>query len=205
MIDAMLKFFFTGGVVMYPLLAMSILALTLIFERCIFWFSAPRRSGIARLSHYARVLSSNDQTKAKSDSRNDRSAEGTLVRESFASSDHPSEALAFSVIESIRPSIDRFATTLATIIAAAPLLGILGTVTGIIQSFDLLGESTTVTDPTAVAGGIAEALYTTAFGLAVALVVIFPHVYFRSKGEKTLSRLETLASVIGSTSNDQLS
>jgi biopolymer transport protein ExbB len=205
MIDAMLQFFFTGGWVMYPLLAMSILAITLIFERVIFWFSAPRRSGIARLSHYARVLSSNDLHKARSDSSSDRSAEGTLVRESFASSDHPSEALAFSVIERIRPSIDRFATTLATIIAAAPLLGILGTVTGIIRSFDLLGESTTVSDPSAVASGIAEALYTTAFGLAVALVAIFPHVYFRSKSEKTLSRLESLASVIGASSSEHTS
>jgi len=197
MIDAMLQFFFTGGWVMYPLLAMSILALTLIFERAVFWFSSPRRSGIARLNHYAGLLVNNSRSKAISDSRNDRSIEGILVRQTLAASDRPTEPLAFSVIESIRPSIDRFSTVLATIIAAAPLLGILGTVTGIIQSFDLLGESTTVTDPAAVAGGIAQALYTTAFGLSVALVTLFPYAYFRAKAEKALSRLETLASVLG--------
>lgn len=198
MIDAMLQFFFTGGWVMYPLLAMSVLAITLIFERTVYWFASPRRSGIDRLRHYAGLLTNNNRTKAIADSRNDQSVEGTLIREALAASDRPTEPLAFSVIESIRPSIDRFSTVLATIIAAAPLLGILGTVTGIIQSFDLLGETTTVTDPAAVAGGIAQALYTTAFGLAVALVALFPHVYFRSKSEKALSRLETLASVIGS-------
>ncbi|MCA9303791.1 MAG: MotA/TolQ/ExbB proton channel family protein [Phycisphaerales bacterium] len=197
MIDAMLQFFFTGGWVMYPLLLMSILSLTLIFERVVFWFSAPRRSGIARLHHYAGLLTNRDRDRALSDSRDDRSVEGMLVRGTLAMSAHPTEPLAFSVIESIRPSIDRFSTVLSTIIAAAPLLGILGTVTGIIQSFDLLGETATVTDPSAVAGGIAQALYTTAFGLSVALITLFPHAYFRAKAEKALSRLETLASVLG--------
>ena len=62
---------------------------------------------------------------------------------------------------------------LDTIITLAPMLGILGTVTGIIQSFDLLGSSG-VEDPTGVTAGIAEALITTAAGLLIALAAVIP-------------------------------
>jgi biopolymer transport protein ExbB len=198
MIDAMLKFFVTGGWVMYPLLLMSVIAVTLIIERAVFWFTSPRRSGIRRLQQYAKVLSAGDIEHARSASKKDNSLEGALVYSTLVESSSPSESLAFAQIESMRPIIDRFSTALATIIAAAPLLGILGTVTGIIQSFDLLGEASTVNDPAAVAGGIAEALYTTAFGLSVALITLFPHVYYRAKAEQALSRLETLASMLDS-------
>ncbi|MEM7622209.1 MAG: MotA/TolQ/ExbB proton channel family protein, partial [Planctomycetota bacterium] len=88
-----------------------------------------------------------------------------------------------------------------TIITAAPMLGILGTVTGIIRSFSLLGGEAAVTDPAAIAAGIGEALFTTAFGLTVALITLFPHAAFRSQADRCLARFEVLAStVIESTS-----
>ena len=76
----------------------------------------------------------------------------------------PSDAVAMEAVELQRPRIDRFMVALSTIITAAPLLGILGTVLGIIQSFRLLGEQSVLTDPSDVAGGIAAALLTTALG-----------------------------------------
>lgn len=106
------------------------------------------------------------------------------------------EALAAEQIEAIRPALERFAVPLSTIITAAPMLGILGTVTGIIRSFRLLGGAEVVTDPALVAGGIGEALYTTAFGLVVALATLFPFVVFRSQADRALGRLEALAGVI---------
>ncbi|MBL4590743.1 MAG: MotA/TolQ/ExbB proton channel family protein [Phycisphaerales bacterium] len=201
MIEMMLNFFVTGGWVMYPLLFLSILSVTLILERALYWLTPARRSGIRKLKQYAPLLDLGDTQRALTLSSNDHSLEGVLVRSTISSSSSASESLAFAHIEVLRPSVDRFATTLATIIAVSPLLGILGTVTGIIQSFDLLGDAATVSDPTIVAGGIAEALYTTAFGLTIALVTIFPHMYFRAKAEQTLSRLETLASMFKGTKN----
>ena len=82
--------------------------------------------------------------------------------------------------------------TLSTIITAAPLLGILGTVIGIIQSFNLLGVQETLTDPRTVSTGIAEALLTTALGLVVALVTLFPYMIFRSHVERSIGRMESL-------------
>ena len=103
-----------------------------------------------------------------------------------------SDAVAMEAVEMQRPRIDRFMVALSTIITAAPLLGILGTVVGIIQSFRLLGEQAALSDPTDVAGGIAAALITTAFGLIIALVTLFPYMLFRSWSSRAIGRLETL-------------
>ena len=81
---------------------------------------------------------------------------------------------------------------------AAPMLGILGTVLGIIKSFGLLGASVdagAAADPTAVATGIAQALYTTAFGLTIALLTLFPYAIFRACADRAFTRLETFTAV----------
>lgn len=195
MLEQAIQFFKAGGWVMYPLLLLSLLALTLIFERTVFWILGAQRTGQRHLQHYLALIASGDTSRAVETARNDRTLEGTLVRRAYAQ-DARTEAVLIGHIEDLRPSIERFAPTLGTIIAAAPLLGILGTVTGIIQSFDLLGDAASVSDPALVAGGIAEALYTTAFGLSIALITLFPHVYFRSRADRELGRMELLAGAI---------
>ncbi len=88
--------------------------------------------------------------------------------------------------------IDRMKRGMAimdTIITMAPLLGILGTVTGIIVSFDFLGKAG-VEDPKAVTGGIAQALITTATGLTIALATIIPYNYFVVKLERAARNIE---------------
>lgn len=195
MLEQVIQFFFAGGWVMYPLLLMSLIALTLIFERTIFWVLGPQRLGERRMHQYIALLARDRLDEARAESARDRTHEGLLTHRVLRT-DRVNESVLLGHIEALRPSIERFAPTLGTIIAAAPLLGILGTVTGIIQSFDLLGEAASVSDPAVVAGGIAEALYTTAFGLSVALITLFPHVYFKSKADRALGRLETLGGAL---------
>ena len=72
------------------------------------------------------------------------------------------------------------------------IISLLGTVLGIIQSFRLLGEQAVLTDPSDVAGGIAAALLTTALGLIVALVTLFPYMLFRGWSSRSIGRLETV-------------
>jgi len=74
-------------------------------------------------------------------------------------------------------------------VTLTPLLGIFGTVTGIIKSFELLGSSG-IADPHAVSAGIAEALITTATGLAIAMPTLIFYNYFAAKGERFTFRLE---------------
>jgi biopolymer transport protein ExbB len=102
------------------------------------------------------------------------------------------DAVALEAVEDQRGRLDRYLVTMSTIITAAPLLGILGTVLGIIQSFELLGARSTLSDPTEVAGGIAAALLTTAFGLVVALITLFPYMAFRGQSSRAMGRLESL-------------
>ena len=185
-----------GGWVMYPLLALSVLAVTLVVERSL-WWSMNLGTG-KRFALYVADLAGGGAglRRAAERARKDRTPLGAIIRILAASDAPPSDGAALAAIESLRPPIERSSAALGVIIAAAPLLGILGTVTGIIQSFDLLGNAQSVTDPVGVAGGIAEALYTTAFGLTIALIAVFPHAFFRAKSERMLARLESLAGAV---------
>ena len=100
--------------------------------------------------------------------------------------------VAVEAVELQRPKFDRFMVSLSTIITAAPLLGILGTVIGIIVSFDMLGTAG-IEDPRAVTSGIAQALLTTAAGLGIAILSVFPFNYFNSKVENATQLFEKYA------------
>jgi biopolymer transport protein ExbB len=102
------------------------------------------------------------------------------------------DAVAIESVDELRGDVERFMPMLSTIITAAPLLGILGTVTGLIGSFQMLGESSLVTDPREISGGIAEALITTATGLIIALVTLFPYMMFKGQVERAYRRMEVL-------------
>ena len=81
---------------------------------------------------------------------------------------------------------------LDTMITVAPLLGIFGTVIGIITSFELLGAGG-IEDPQAVTGGIAQALITTAAGLGIAILSVLPYNYFNSRVENAVLSIEKYA------------
>ncbi|MDB9822979.1 MotA/TolQ/ExbB proton channel family protein, partial [Deltaproteobacteria bacterium] len=86
----------------------------------------------------------------------------------------------------------RFMGVLDTMITVAPLLGIFGTVLGIIESFDMLG-SFGIEHPQAVTGGIAQALITTATGLGIAIINVFPYNYYNSRIEHAAKVIEKYA------------
>ncbi|MFG0275890.1 MAG: MotA/TolQ/ExbB proton channel family protein [Phycisphaerales bacterium] len=181
-----------GGWAMWPLLAMSLVSIALSVERFVFWGLTHRLSRAGWVARVADALRAGDRGAVESLCARDDSVYGGVARGLLAR--RAGEAAAVELIEAHRPTIERFGVALSTIITAAPLLGILGTVTGIIQSFDLLGRSgaDAVSDPTLVAGGIAEALLTTAFGLVVATLTLFPFAFFRASAGKCLGRLEGL-------------
>lgn len=86
----------------------------------------------------------------------------------------------------------RLLGVLDTMITVAPLLGIFGTVIGIITSFEILGASG-IEHPQAVTAGIAQALITTASGLGIAILSVFPYNYFNSKAENAALDIEKYA------------
>ncbi len=187
-----------GGPVMWPLLFMSVISVTLTIERLVFFARANggrTRKRIAAVGRFWR------------EGQRDRVAAGAeflpgvyrRVMEHMLSIAGPvREADQIAAVEDQRPSIERFLPTLSTIITAAPMLGILGTVLGIIDSFQLLdsGTGNAPADPAAVSQGIAEALISTAAGLTVALITLLPYNAIRVAAGRTLTRCETLAGVL---------
>ncbi|MDP6157682.1 MAG: MotA/TolQ/ExbB proton channel family protein [Phycisphaerales bacterium] len=179
-----------GGYVMIPLLILSIITIMLIVERTLFWVGVNGKTTLQRLTRLNHALRTGDAAMVRGLVADDNTPYGRvacrLVEEGA------NDAVALEAVEAQRGRLDRFMVTMSTIITAAPLLGILGTVLGIIQSFELLGGRSTLTDPTSVAGGIAAALLTTAFGLVIALVTIFPYMSFRGQASRAMGRLEAL-------------
>ena len=175
---------------MLPLLALSLLAITLATERAFFWLSVSRVFPPRSVHAAAHALRQADPKALREVSPPTQSLPARIIAAIHESPPH--DALAVETAERFRPQIERFSTTLSTIITAAPLLGILGTVLGIIDAFDLIGSAAGVTSVTDVASGIAQALITTAFGLTVALITLFPFMVYRSLANHMLGSIELL-------------
>ncbi len=193
----MREFFIKGGPVMWPLLGCSLVALAVIMERMLFWVRASRRRGGANAA-IAQVLDlSRKRDFDKAVELADRTADAVarvlaagLRERSTGLSDHMAVA-ADNELTSMR----RGMAVLDTIVTIAPLLGILGTVTGIIGAFDMLGGSE-IQEPKAVVGGLAQALITTAAGLVIAIGTVIPFNLFRARiGEET-KRIENTATLL---------
>jgi biopolymer transport protein ExbB len=188
----MLEIMERGGIVMWPLLACSLVAVTAVIERLIFWLRETMTRDAKLLERLIELTQKGDFEQAALASKAARCAPTRMLRAGLEHRDHGlSEAMEVAASEEIARMKSAMAI-LDTIITMAPLLGILGTVTGIIQSFDLLGQLQ-VEDPRGVADGIAEALITTAAGLVIALGTLLPFNYFISRIQRETRRLEQVA------------
>jgi len=181
-----------GGPVMWPLLFCSIVALTVIIERAIFWIRESRHRDEDRLDRLLDLAQKGDFARALEESASSGDAPTRTIRAGLLHREHGlREAMEVAAGEEMA-RMKKGMAILDTIITMAPLLGILGTVTGIIKSFDLLGAMQ-MEDPRGVATGIAEALLTTAAGLIIALGTLLPFNYFISRIQQESRRLEQLA------------
>lgn len=180
-----------GGPVMWPLLACSIVALAVVFERLLFWLTVSVRKNQDLINRIFTLTENGDFDTAIQEGEVSRCLVCRILTAGLAHRNYglvqSLEAAAMHEIEKMKRSL----SVLDTIITLAPLLGILGTVSGIIISFDLLGTAG-IEDPKAVTGGIAQALITTAAGLAIAIVALLPYNALTRKVEKVTRYLEQL-------------
>jgi biopolymer transport protein ExbB len=181
-----------GGPVMWPLLLCSLVALTAVFERVYFWIREAVTRDQGMLERMIELTQKGEFEAAIREAKGASCAPTRVLRAGLIHRDHGlHEAMEVAASEEIARMKSAMAI-LDTIITMAPLLGILGTVTGIIQSFDLLGQLQ-IEDPRGVADGIAEALITTAAGLIIALTALLPFNYFISRIQRETRRLEQVA------------
>jgi biopolymer transport protein ExbB len=188
----MMDIFIKGGPVMYPLLFCSIIALTVIIERLLFWIREDMRRNQALVDQVLDLCRSGDWGKVKEKVAGSRDfviriLVGGILHREFSMT----KAMESAAVEETK-RMRRYMGVLDTMITVAPLLGIFGTVIGIITSFDLLGTSG-IEHPKAVIAGIAQALITTAAGLGIAILSVFPYNYFNTRVENAALTIEKYA------------
>ena len=188
----MLEIFKSGGPVMYPLLACSIIVMTVIIERIIFWTRMNMQRNQSLVDEVLELCRTGDWESVREKTTGSKDyivrilVTGILHRE--FSMIRAMESAGAEEIKRMR----RYMEVIDTMITVAPLLGIFGTVLGIITSFDVLG-TTGIEHPEAVTAGIAQALLTTATGLGIAILSVFPYNYFNSRVENASLSIEKYA------------
>ena len=164
-----------GGVVMWPLLACSLLAVAQAAERILYYARVRAAEALyaKNIEAIFAALTIGHVDEAESLAARTPSAAGRIILSGLRQRDVALRDALNAAAECEIAALRRGLTVLDTIITLAPLLGILGTVTGIIRSFHMLSASG-AQDPSAVTGGIAEALITTAAGLIISIMSLIP-------------------------------
>src|ERR1700747_3585823 len=183
--------FHKGGPVMWPILIVSIVALTVVLERCIWWGGRWFRRDPKRIEKVFTAIENGDTAEA---SRLSRSSRDPVLRMLWNGLNHQHSSLeaALQVAAGIEiKRAGRFLVVMDTLVTLAPLLGLLGTITGLIRSFSFLGNEELAVQ--GVTGGIAEALIATACGLGIAIFALIPFNFFTSRVSNLEFELQTAA------------
>lgn len=187
----MIEFIRAGGWLMIPIILSSVIAMAIIIER----FLSLRNGKVIPASDIQRareLAASGNVTDAHLAELDNGSVVGSVLATGLANRSAPRHVLKESVEEAGRHAVhklERYLNALGTIAAITPLMGLLGTVLGMITAFSKITQ-VGVGDPASVAGGISQALFTTAAGIFVAIVAMIFHRYFKGKVDNYVIGME---------------
>ncbi len=180
-----------GGPVMWPIIALSILATAIFLERL--WSLQERRVIPPELREKVwKLVESGQLTDRHISALAQNSALGQLLAAGLANRQRPREYVKEALEDTGRHvvhELERFLNMLGTIAAVSPLMGLLGTVTGIIVAFNAITHQG-VGDPKVLSGGIGQALITTAAGLIVAIPSLMAYRYLRGRVDALVVSME---------------
>jgi biopolymer transport protein ExbB len=180
-----------GGPIMWPILIVSVIGLTVVIERIFWWTGRWFRRDPKRIEKVFTAVEVGDVAEA---SRLSRDSSDPVLRMMWNGLNHQHASLqgALQVAAGIEiKRAGRFLVVMDTLVTLAPLLGLLGTITGLIRSFSFLGNEEIQIQ--AVTGGIAEALIATACGLGIAIFALIPFNFFTSRVSNLEFELQTAA------------
>src|ERR1700690_1576020 len=192
--NIVLEFFLKGGPVMWPILISALVAVAVVGERTFWWLRESRKRDPQKLEQLLGALENGDVAAAKKVSEGSEDAGIRMIRHGLNHIGHAHSSLlgALQLAAGIElKRAGRFLTVMDTLVTLAPLLGLLGTVTGLMRAFLNIGSAEL--SVTAVTGGIGEALIATACGLAIAIFALIPFNYFSAKVTQLQFDLETAA------------
>ena len=171
--------FLQGGWVMWPILATFFLALCVLLDRAVWWLRLRARIQSAKQDQARDAIGTGDFSTAWNLTQNTRDPYLRNLGEGMTHA-HTSmlAAMQLDATHLIEKSEARM-WVISTLITLAPLLGLFGTVVGIMGSFSFVGDEQLA--PSKVSGGIAEALIATACGIAIAIICLLPYNYFRKR------------------------
>jgi biopolymer transport protein ExbB len=191
---SLIDIFRKGGPIMWPLLIASILALSAVIERVIFMLRERHRRRPQDLEDLLAAVARGDCQEAVDIGSRSRFF---VVRALTSALKQREKSLANALLLAQASELQRFRrgiSILDTVITLAPLLGLLGTVTGMMGSFSLIGGE--LSSPGAITGGIAEALIATAFGLGIAITSLIPFNILNTMHENARHELEAAATQV---------
>ncbi|MCF8024983.1 MAG: MotA/TolQ/ExbB proton channel family protein [Desulfobacteraceae bacterium] len=186
------EFIAKGGILVIPILACSVLVLAIFFERIV-RFSLMRARGAGLADRVVGLLKSGDADAAARTAEKSNSPMGRVLRKAMEYTDQDREVLETVVNHATEEEVrhlSRYLQALATIGNIAPLLGLLGTVIGMIKAFMVIQDMGGKVNASVLAGGIWEAMLTTALGLAVALPAMVIHSYLISRVDRYEARIQ---------------
>jgi biopolymer transport protein ExbB len=188
----MIEFLSKGGVLVVPILLCSVLALAIFLERLI-RFARLRIGGNGLVQKIARHVKNGEDQQAYELAGTSNTPMGRILANAMEVKDQDRETLETVLVhatdEEVR-GLSRYLQALATIGNIAPLLGLLGTVLGMIKAFMVIQQMGGKVNAAVLAGGIWEAMLTTALGLAVALPTIVAHSYLVARVDKYEAQLQ---------------
>lgn len=182
-----------GGVLVIPILICSVLVLAIFIERVIH-YARMRSRGAGLAEIIVDMLKKGKFDQALRTARESGSPMGRILTRAIEAKECDRETLETVIVNATDEEVRDLSThiqTLATIGNIAPLLGLLGTVIGMIKAFMVIQEMGGKVNASVLAGGIWEAMLTTAFGLAVALPTMVAHSYLVSRVDRYEARLQS--------------
>ena len=177
---------------MWPLLVCSIITVATVLERLFFIIRGRARRKPELVEKILERVEHHDLSSAIKLGSDSRDFVARVLTFALA---HRAESFSSAVLRAANQELKKFnrgLSVLDTIVTLAPLLGLLGTVTGMIHAFGLLGGRE-LDAPQAITGGIAQALIATAFGLGIAITALIPFNFLNSKLEEARHDIEDAA------------
>ncbi|MBA4250171.1 MAG: MotA/TolQ/ExbB proton channel family protein [Chlorobiaceae bacterium] len=187
--------FLKGGVIMWAILVASIIGVTLVIDRYLVLKKA-KTNTVTFLIKIKSLLKKKDVDGAISFCMEERTPAANIIKKGLKKFRFGHSRVREAIEDAGRQEItklERGLSTLATISGVAPMLGFLGTVTGMVTAFATIQDLQGAANPADLAGGIWEALITTVFGLIVGIIMLTAYNYFISAIKKLVSEMESLS------------
>ncbi|TFE68570.1 biopolymer transporter [Methylacidiphilum sp. Yel] len=186
----MIQFFLKGGPIMWPILALSVITLAVIFERLLFLIEISRNRKRKLVTKFLELVGQGRYEEALAIAEKNKDYVLKVLQEGLK---HKDGALEDALLEAASEQLERFnkgLVVLDTAVTLGPLLGLLGTVTGMMHAFSIVGSGEIAGKQAAITGGVAESLIAVSFGLAVAIVAIIPLNFFSARMDRARRRIE---------------